>query len=135
MPPPLLLYLEVMTMTVQEAIAKADRLRPNTHEDADKVTWVNVVERHVVDHMNLHVGYDMTVPALTADDMDKALTLDGTDTELYVLYLAAMYDYYNGEFDRYNNGALQYNKRLEEWRAQFRREHMPKPFEGRRNLV
>lgn len=118
-------------MTVSEAIRQADRLRPNTHDLEDKEMWLQTVENHVSRHMNLHEGYDMH-PDVKADEQ---LLLDGADAEMYVLYLLCMYDYYNGEYDRYNNGALQYNQRLEDWRARFLREHMPKPFKGKRSLV
>lgn len=116
-------------MRASDAIARADRLRPNTHANEDKMHWLQSAENHVAQHMNLHTGYDVK------PDTEKGLLLDGADGEIYVLYLVCMYDYYNGDFDQYNSGALQYNQALSEWRARFRREHMPKPFTGRRNMV
>lgn len=120
-------------MEIQKIIARADRLRPNTHDEEDKLHWISAAESHIVRHMNLHVGMDLEVKEF--ESTGEVTALDGPDAELYVLYLVMMYDYYNGDYDRYNNGALQYNERLQEWKARYRREHMPKDRGKMRNLV
>lgn len=120
-------------MTVGKAIERADRLRPNTHIEEDKLHWASAAESHIVRHMNLHVGMDLEIKEFASPG--DATALDGTDAELYVLYLVMMYDYYNGDYDRYNYGALQYNEHLQEWKSRYRREHMPKDAGKMRNLV
>ena len=120
-------------MTVSEIVMRADRLRPNTHEESDKMHWVSAAESHVVRHMNLHVNTDIEVKPF--ESMGDETQLSGPDAELYVLYLVMMYDYYNGDYDRYNYGALQYNQFLNDWKARYRRTHMPKDLGKMVNLV
>lgn len=120
-------------MLTGEAIERADRLRPNTHDETDKLNWLSVVEAHVVRHMNLHEGEQE--PERNYRDLKTELLLKDADAELYVLYLVTMYDYYNGDYDRYNNGALVYNQTLQEWKARYRREHRPHKSLQLRNLV
>ena len=120
-------------MTIGDLVERADRLRPNTHDEKDKLHWMSVVESHVVRHMNLHEGEAKEEREFAS--LDEMPTLQDTDAELYVLYLVMMYDYYNGDYDRYNNGALQYNEFLQNWRARYRREHMHKDLGRMVNLV
>lgn len=118
-------------MKASEVIGRADRLRPNTHDESDKRMWLLQVEKHVADHMNLHMG-DEAVPGDLMDmDADPVMLLDGADTQVYVLYLMAMYDYYNGDIDRYNPGAQVFGEAMSDWRAAYRRSHMPKPTQGK----
>lgn len=120
-------------MKIQDLIERADRLRPNTHDEQDKLHWLSVVESHVVRHINLHEGEEK--PEREFASLEEVPSLTGTDAELYVLYLVMMYDYYNGDYDRYNNGAMQYNAALQDWRARYRREHRHKDMGRMVNLV
>lgn len=122
-------------MTVQDAIAQANRLRPNTHENEDKVAWLGAVESNVVKHINLHEGDRLEYSPITAEDMNRELLITDEHVQVYVLYLIAMYDYYNGDIDRYNNGAQMFGNAMEDWKAEYRRTHMPRRFEGSWNEV
>lgn len=123
-------------MTIREAIERADRLRPNTHEREDKLAWLTAVEANVARHMNLHENVDVALPVYTADTPeDTTLLLENEAGEVYVKYLVTMYDYYNGDYDRYNNAALMFNETFQEWKGLYRRTHMPKRFTGKENLV
>ena len=123
-------------MTIREAIDRADRLRPNTHEMRDKLNWLTGMERLIAEFMNRHENVNVTPPVYDegTDDGQKLL-LDHEDAELYVVYLMMKYDFYNGEYDAYNNQAMHYKDELDAWKAAYRREHMPRQLEGGMNLV
>lgn len=118
-------------MKVSEVFERADRLRPNTHEESDKRVWLQQIEKHVADHINLHVGDEVVLGDMLDTSKDPTMLLEGADAQVYVLYLMAMYDYYNGDIDRYNQGAQVFGEAMDEWRAAYRRGHMPKPVGGR----
>ncbi len=45
--------------------------------------------------------------------------------ELYVLYLIAKIDYYNGEYAQYNNSAAMYNNKYNEYVSWYNSKNMP----------
>lgn len=102
-------------MTINKAIAAADAMRPNAYSAEDKRVWVNQVERQLQEF----AGADYTF--YTAADMDKNLLLPEAWSDIYVLYICSLCDYWEQDVAKYNTSAALYNGRLTEYKQEYRR--------------
>ena len=102
-------------MTINKAIAAADAMRPNAYSAEDKRVWVNQVERQLQEF----AGADYTF--YTAADMDKDLLLPEAWSDIYVLYICSLCDYWEHDVAKYNTSAALYNGRLTEYKQEYRR--------------
>jgi hypothetical protein len=83
-------------MKINDAIAKADELRLNTISQEQKYTWVYEFEARVAEMM----GKEMLRKEFP---LDVELMMPDEHEDIYVKYLAAKIDYYNGEGELYAN--------------------------------
>ena len=102
-------------MTINKAIAAADAMRPNAYSAEDTRVWVNQVERQLQEF----AGADYTF--YTAADMDKDLLLPEAWSDIYVLYICSLCDYWEQDVAKYNTSAALYNGRLTEYKQEYRR--------------
>ena len=102
-------------MTINKAIAAADAMRPNAYSAEDKRVWVNQVERQLQEF----AGVDYTF--YTAADLDKDLLLPEAWSDIYVLYICSLCDYWEQDVAKYNTSAALYNGRLTEYKQEYRR--------------
>ena len=116
-------------MTIIEAIERIDSLKPNTYTKEEKIRWLSTIEgmikRNVIDNHEgaenvVFEGYDEDTP------IDTTLIVQEPYDDLYVLWLEAQIDYYNGEFTKYNNVIIRYNDMYQMFCNDFNRTHMPK---------
>ena len=116
-------------MTLMEAITRIDELKYNTYSREEKIRWLSKLDgmvKHQI--MDTHeqsdavpfTGYDGETPG------DTVLLVPEPYDELYLWWLAAQIDYYNGEFDRYNNSVALFNTGFDVYGALHHRKHMPK---------
>ena len=107
-------------MTVTEAIAYADAVKPNAFSDSDKLRWLNEAEGKVQVEVQLVDPEELVIYALPADADETLLAAPPFD-KLYPAYLAAMIDFANGEYDRYQATAAMFNSHFGDymrWYAQ-----------------
>lgn len=115
-------------MTIQEALERLDSLKYNTYTDAEKIAWLDRLDRtvkaQVIDtHEGAAIhGFD-GYTAGTA--IDTTLLIPAPYDEAYIHYLAAQIDFANGEFDKYNAEITMYNTLYTAYTAAYNREHMP----------
>ena len=116
-------------MTISEAIAKIDSLKPNGYSQTDKIGWLsladgmiknNIIDTHEGGEGVTFNGYDDNTPP------DTELIVNAPYDELYVSWLASKIDYYNGEYARYNNNIVRFNDTLSAYTNYYNRTHMPK---------
>ena len=105
-------------MTVRQAIAQANTLRPNTLSDEIKSEWLNRVDGEMAQMMG-------KTPPQNKWPEDAPLLMPHPHDELYVLYLCARIDYYNQETTEYQNDMESYNQAVANARAWWRRENKP----------
>lgn len=100
-------------MTLNEAIAKIDSLKPNQYTFAEKVAWISDVDGRIYrDLITKHENpEEKTWDGPYDEDSSSALVLLAYEpyTDLYIYYMMAMIDQYNGEFTRYSNDMEQFN--------------------------
>ena len=115
-------------MTIIEAINKVDALKFNTYSQNDKITWLSkldlAVKRLILDnHGNNPVptftGYTEDTP------LNTVLLVPAPFDEIYLRWMEAQIDYYNGENDRYNNSIMLYNTMFDAYASYYTRHHRP----------
>lgn len=116
-------------MTIEGAIARVDRLRPNSVTDKDKVAWLSsvdgLVHREIIlahehgEELDAFAGYD------AGTDKGTELLVPFPYDEIYIHWLCAQVDYVNMEMDKYNNDRTLFNAAWETFGDAWRRGHMP----------
>ena len=99
-------------MTVQEAITRADKAKPNSFTEEEKFNWVNELNQRV--GLELMLMSPQTVDQIRKEypaDLETQLLIRPPYDELYVHYLKARIDEANGEYDKYANTYAIFNQR------------------------
>jgi hypothetical protein len=118
-----------MAMKVREAIDRTDSLKHNTYTESEKVEWLSrldgMVKQQIIDtHED---GEDIVFDGYTQkDSMDTILLVPMPFDEVYIRWLEAQIDYYNGEIARYNNSMMMYQAAFDDYQRYYNRTHMPK---------
>ena len=112
-------------MTPNKVIESVDSKRPNAYSEEVKLGWINTLDGmvkrlvHQEDEKNI-------APYVYPDDMDKELLIPYPFESVYDLYLESMIDYYNREYGNYNNSAMLFEARFDEYKKAYIREHRAK---------
>ena len=114
-------------MKVREAIDRIDSLKHNTYTNGEKIDWLNrldgMIKREIID---THEGYEFVLfEGYTEQNMDKDLLIGNPYDEMYIRWLEAQIDYYNGEIARYNNSMMMFQTAYEGYQKYYNRSHMP----------
>ena len=106
--------------TINKVMEQVDSIVLNTFDNEAKFHWLSNL-----DGMISRVIMDMAEPVSYTypNDMDKPLLVDAPFDDIYELYLQAMIDFHNREYDNYNNSMLMFNERLEEYKAWYIRKY------------
>ena len=117
--------------TMNEVVEYVDRMKINTYTDEDKYGWIKAVESMIFRDVLGVEPPDTVVP----DDADAELIAQTPYDDIYRLYVMAMIDFHNREFDNYNNMALMFGERLEQFKAWYIRENRPASNRNFRNVM
>lgn len=117
-------------MTVREAIALVDKLKPNQYEEEIKAGWLREVDCTVHEdliktHEPLEGEVDAFDPAGYAE-LDHELLIPPPFTDVYIHYLETQIDLNNAELGKYANSMALYNAAYTNYSAWYTRRHMPK---------
>lgn len=112
-------------MTVNEAIAQVDRVRPNTVPTDIKIGWLSRVDQYVFEEiMQGREGAEsMTFQPYTEDDGEKTLLVPPPYDELYVYRLEGHIYYEEREIKKQANSMAMYNEAMLEYSKKYIREH------------
>ena len=100
-------------MTLSDAIARTDALRPNSFTRRQKLDWLSALDGAVTAELiNTHEGGEwVKFEAYTEESApDTRLLVPPPYEEVYLRYLEAQMDYANGEFDRFTEKYLSQEK-------------------------
>jgi len=115
-------------MTIGEAIERIDSVKHNTYTNADKIKWLSdldgTIKKLIVD---THEGFEnVTFEGYTDEtDLTTELLVPAPFNLMYIRWLEAQIDYYNGEYGKYNNAVLMYNAEYEAYVNYYNRTHTP----------
>lgn len=114
-------------ITIEEAIAQIDSLKPNTCSVADKVRWLNdldgKIKALVID--THEGGADIVFEGYSEDNLQAELLVSSPFENIYVRWLEAQIDYANNEYSKYNNSISRYNEIYSAFENYYNRTHMP----------
>lgn len=114
-------------MRIIEAIKKIDTLKHNTYGQPEKIEWLSVLDGKVKEMMDAYEGDPVEFFGYNEHtDLDTVLLIPEPYTEVYLRWLEAQIDYYNGEYKKYNNAILMYNAEWKSFVRWYNRTHMPK---------
>jgi hypothetical protein len=116
-----------MFMKVREAIDRIDSLKHNTYTYGEKIEWLSRLDGIIKDQIiDTHEdGDDIVFEGYTDNDMESDLLVKAPYDEMYIRWLEAQIDYYNGEIARYNNSMLMFQTAYEGYQKYYNRSHMP----------
>lgn len=117
-------------MTIQEAIAKADALKPNAFDEKIKISWLSELDSTVmIEIIRTHEG-DEAYAVFAGYDADVDVTTEliapEPYAEMYVLKIISKIDFFNGEYDRYENTAAEFAAKYRDFADFWNRTHTPK---------
>ena len=115
-------------MKIIEAINRIDSLKHNTYTQNDKVSWLSEVEFDVVNNViNTHEGDEITFTGYDGStDLQTELLIPAPYDKVYLLWMEAQIDYYNGEYEKYNNASDLFNTAYNDFKNHYNRTHKPK---------
>jgi len=112
-------------MTPNKIIEQIDNMAPNTFREEDKLQWISELDG-MVQRTVWQLPHEETISYAYPQDMDRELLIPSPFDNVYALYVKAMIDYHNGEFEKYNASAQMFHTRFEDYKKAYIRENMPK---------
>ncbi len=98
-------------MTIAEVIERVDAVKPNAFDSATKVEWLNTLEGRLAADVLLLAPAEVGQLRYTWDDDQGAELLAASPhDDIYGLWLQAMIDFANGEYNKYQNTMQLYNE-------------------------
>lgn len=116
-------------MTIAEALAGIDALKPNSFSDSQKTSWLSELDGMVwleliQTHERPEGGTDWT-PYTVSTPTTTELLIPAPYDQTYLYWLATKIDYYNLEYDKYGNDQQMYNNAYLTYSDYYTRTHMP----------
>ena len=117
-------------MTIQEAVALVDRMKPNQYDHETKVKWLSkldgmifreIIATHDGSTMESFDGYDEANPDMTL------LVPYPYDEDVYNYFLQSQIDKESGEMAKYNQSVTMYNNAFKIFQDWYNRTHLPLP--------
>ena len=116
-------------MTIQQAIAQVDEMKPNMMSTSLKVAKLNEIESIIHDEIVMaheHTQEQAVPPNYDdATDPGTVLILKAPDDVVYVYWLMCEIDKQNMEYDKYNNDKILFQDAYDEATNRWTRLHMP----------
>ena len=113
-------------MTVDQAIDRVDRLRCNAYTLREKREWLAQVEGLI--RRNILQTHGPGLPIREAGELEGGweLTAPAPFDGLYIRWLEAQIDLYNGEPERYNGSIALFNAEYNAFESWYNRNFLPK---------
>ena len=118
-------------MTIHDAIAEVDSLKPNMFGEKDKIRWLSRLDARIYEEIILTHRYnegeeEVSFAGYGEDDGEKELLVGQPHDELYLRWLEAQIDYHNMEYDSFNNSNAVFDAVFSSFRNAYNQSHMPK---------
>jgi hypothetical protein len=98
-------------MKLQDVLDMVDKIKPgNPYDVAMKVQWLNELEGN----MQARLHKEDIVP-YTADDLEVELLIPVPYDKVYWMWISAMIDFANGEYEKYQNTLQMVNEACDKY--------------------
>ena len=114
-------------MTVKEVLDTVDSLRQNEIGKADKLGWLTDIESRIYEDIYLtheHNGISFTDTEKIGTDDSTVLFVKRPFSEIYILFLCSLIDFYHAEYERYANDEALYETMYDEFCRYWNARHM-----------
>ncbi|MBQ9747547.1 MAG: hypothetical protein IJV98_02070 [Clostridia bacterium] len=115
-------------MTLAEAIARLDTLKPNAFTDTEKRRWLTTLDGRIKNEiLDMHEGGEAILAPVydeNADPMTVLLVPPPYD-EVYLRYLEMQVDYANEDYTKYNNSSVLFNEAYTAFERHYNRRVLP----------
>lgn len=118
-----------VNMTIAQAIAKIDSLKPNSYTYEDKLAWLAELDGRIKEEIAAtHEDEDDVIFFGYNEDTDEDTTLvvPAPYDDIYIKWLESKIDYANAEYAKYNNSSTAFNNAYSAFERYYNRRHMPK---------
>ena len=109
-------------MTIQNILDRVQLQLPHQYPDDLMIQWVNELEKDIVEVLTHYEDTEDLEPVPHTAKTDDILI---DEPQIYVPYLIAQVCLANEEYDRYNNHAMVFQSRYQDWKDSHIRTHMP----------
>ena len=109
----LILNKEEAKMTISEACSRVERLKPNAYSYVEKIEWLSklegIIKKEIIDtHSD---GENIVFNGYGYNTLPKTeLIVKAPYDDIYIYWLEAQIDYFNGEIAKYNNSIATFNR-------------------------
>lgn len=121
-------------MTIQEAIALCDELKPNHYSESVKRSWLSKLDGQIFRELMMpreNCPVETFMGYADAEEDTELLVPYPYAEDVYNNFLQMQIDRENGETARYNQSVTMYNNAYRAFAADYNRNHLPIPA-GRR---
>lgn len=114
-------------MTILEAIALTDELKPNVYSREVKIGWLSKLEGMVYRNiLRTHRGKRLSFSGYGPEtDLNTVLLAPPPFDTIYLRWLEAQIDLAGGEFDRYNSAITVFTDEYQAFENDYHRNHRP----------
>ena len=112
--------------SINTVIERVRRTKPNAIEEKDQARWLLTLDGRVYEEVTRADEPDRLPCKAWPEDGDRALLAQSPYDSIYDLYLTAMICFALGEYSDYNNIAEQFERTFRDFRAWWRRNHVPR---------
>ena len=114
-------------MTIIDAINRIDSLKPNGYTQSDKVKWLGGLDGRIhAEVIDLYEGGAEYAEYTDETPITKELLVKSPYDEVYLYWLEAQIDYWNGEYAKYNNSMDMFNTAYDAFAKHYNRTHKHK---------
>ena len=118
-------------MTIHEAIAEVDALKPNTYGEKEKICWLSRLDSRIYEQIICTHEYnegeeEVEFNGYGEDDGETELLVGQPYDEMYIHWLEAQIDYNNMEYDNFNNANVVFESVYSSFRNAYNQSHLPK---------
>ncbi len=114
-------------MKVNEIISEFDTDRPNSIDVGKKINWIADLDEDIYRNVISNFVNDLEFNRYI--DADKEVLAPDMYKDLYILYLESKIDYITNEYQRYQNSAVAFNNKWQEFVNWYYRNHKHKDIE------
>lgn len=117
--------------TMNKAIEYIDGVKPNVYTEEAKYQWIARLDGMIAAEVHREEAPAYNLP----EDADTPLLVPAPYDDVYGLYVAAMIDFFNKEYNNYNNSALMFSQRLDQYKEWYIRHHAAGKAHNFRNVM
>lgn len=116
-------------MTIMDSINRIDTLKPNRYDISEKIKWLSTLDERIMNEIIVthEASEGIVFNGYTEETaLTTKLLAPSPYDELYLYWLEAQIDYWNGEYGKYNNSIAMFNTAYTAFVNHYNRTHMPK---------